>query len=235
MKPKSLIGVRTGICTIIADDLGPKATRKITYRCDCGTIRTVLRRSSMKRESCGCLRNKIVRKKHLTHGLSRHPIFKKIYHAYKDILKRCNNENHQHYQYYGERGIFVCDEWQSDVTAFFNWSLENCWESGLEIDRIDNDGPYSPGNCRWATKSENKLNTRLLKINNSTGYRGVSAQNGKTIKYLASITFLGEIHRLGTYETPEEAARARDIFCIENNIHTPLNFSELDNGANGQI
>lgn len=58
---------------------------------------------------------------------------------------------------YGGRGIAVCDEWQ-DYETFRAWADANGWQQKLEIDRIDNDGPYSPGNCRIVTHQENCQN-----------------------------------------------------------------------------
>lgn len=67
---------------------------------------------------------------------------------------------------YGGRGISVCEEW-SDFVAFRNWALKNGYQEGLTIDRIDNDGPYSPENCRWTTKkvqNNNQSTTTIIKV-----------------------------------------------------------------------
>lgn len=79
------------------------------------------------------------------------------------IKDRCYNENSKSYHRYGGRGICVCEEWLHDSSAFARWAIENGYEKGLEIDRIDNDKGYSPENCRWVTKKENTRNTRRNK------------------------------------------------------------------------
>ena len=79
------------------------------------------------------------------------------------IKERCYNENSKSYHRYGGRGICVCEEWLNDSSAFARWAIENGYEKGLEIDRIDNDKGYSPENCRWVTKKENTRNTRRNK------------------------------------------------------------------------
>ena len=75
------------------------------------------------------------------------------------IGTRCNNPNCRCYSYYGGRGIKRCDEW-SHFRAFYEWSIANGYKSDLQLDRIDNNGDYSPNNCRWVTREENGKNKR---------------------------------------------------------------------------
>ena len=83
----------------------------------------------------------------ITHNLSKHPLYK----TWNNMTQRAN----KHKRYIG---IFVCDEWLSFIN-FYNWSISNNWELGLEIDRIDNLKGYSPENCKWSTRQQQTRNT----------------------------------------------------------------------------
>lgn len=81
-----------------------------------------------------------------------------LYNVYTTMRQRCYSAKAERYSDYGGRGIYICDEWLSDYQAFKSWSEVNCYGKGLQIDRIDNDGPYAPDNCRWTTAKVNANN-----------------------------------------------------------------------------
>lgn len=133
-------------------------------QCDCGKIRPVMG-SSLKNNrtsNCGC-----VNASRQAERLKKTPInFKyglcrtKLYSVYYKMIQRCYRENDWAYEWYGARGISVCDYWQEDFKHFYDWAQENGYKEGLTLDRIDVNGDYSPDNCRWVTQKEQCRNTR---------------------------------------------------------------------------
>jgi len=98
----------------------------------------------------------------------------KLYFLWRNMLSRCYNSNDSHYQWWGGRGITVCDEWQT-FPPFYAWVLtiypDGQIPKGLTLDRKENEGHYSPDNCRWITHKEqcnNRRSNRWLTHNGKT-------------------------------------------------------------------
>lgn len=140
-------------------------------RCACGKEKPVRKARLVKGVStnCGCDRN-------IKHGLSRDP----LYFIWMGMKQRCYNENNKFYKNYGGSGIKVCDEWESDFTPFYEWSISNGWKPGLQIDRIITTLNYSPNNCRYVTQQQNLYNRGPNK-SGSSKYKGVSFYKSKNI------------------------------------------------------
>lgn len=98
-----------------------------------------------------------------------------IYWAWKSMKQRCQNPKCQAYRNYGARGITVCDEWQQ-FEPFYEWAVSSGYERGFDIDRINNNGEYSPANCRWVSRRANINNRRktiMLTVDGETMPRTV--------------------------------------------------------------
>ena len=90
---------------------------------------------------------------------------------YRNMIDRCYTPERDGYENYGGRGITVCGEWRDDRQAFVDWGLVSGFMPELQIDRIDNDGNYSPDNCRWVTLIDQHRNTRRSVTNMERGTR----------------------------------------------------------------
>ena len=145
-------------------------------------------------------------KKHVRHGDASklHPV---LYTAWRNMNRRCYNENSDNYEYYGGRGITVCDEWRNSPGLFIDWSLGNGYSEKLQIDRINVNDGYSPDNCRWVDTYTQSHNKRVSK-NNKTGFTGVDYLP-KINKYRAAISRYGVRLYLGCFDDAKQAFAAR--------------------------
>ena len=188
-----------------------RPTRRVIAKCHCGIEIEICLHSALhiSQKACKSCSNKLKTK----HGLSYHPL-KKIW---VTIKQRCLNPKQAQYKNYGGRGITICEEWRDDLKAFYDYvtTLEHYGEPGRTLDRERNNEGYKPGNMRWATWHTQSVNQRL-NSRNSSGVIGVSqASNGK---WKACISVRKKRYELGTFNTKEAAAEARNQFIIENNL-----------------
>lgn len=134
------------------------------FRCDCGNEKRANIRDARSghTQSCGCLAAEIIAARNVTHGLSNaHP---RAYRTWKDMRARCNCPTRDDYHLYGGRGISICARW-ADFAAFLADMGDR--PKNLTLDRIDTNGNYEPGNCRWAssqTQANNKRNNHWVMI-----------------------------------------------------------------------
>jgi hypothetical protein len=130
----------------------------------------------------------------------------RLWNAWSHMRQRCNNPNVERYPHYGGRGIIVCEEWES-FAEFRTWALANGYRPQLQLDRIDNDGPYSPENCRWVTHTENVRNTRHVHYVEAFGERKALSAWAEDERCLVSYDTLKRRIREGW--SPEEALLTR--------------------------
>ncbi len=163
---EDLEGLKFGIATVTKyiGKLGIQAYWE--YRCDCGTVGQTSSTNMKKKKSCGCLHSKWLSEKQTTHGYTRDNIDRRSEYTIWDSLKRrCRNPTNSAYKWYGGRGINVCDRWlngDGKITGFecFLEDMGSRPSKYHSIDRINVNGDYEPGNCRWATYIEQNRNRR---------------------------------------------------------------------------
>lgn len=165
-RTEDLVGQVFGKLTVLSRDNAKRNGHDTYWICECNcedrTIVSVPRYRLLHGHttSCGCYHREVARKCCTTHGLYSHPLHR----VWANMKQRCDNENSTYYHRYGERGIHVCDEW-ADFENFYNWAMDNGYDHGLTLERMDNNRGYCPENCVWADRvvqANNRSTNRLI-------------------------------------------------------------------------
>lgn len=186
-----------GRLTVLSEAPRRGGRRALLCRCECGNEKEILVQSLRAglTTSCGCYQSERASVANTKHGQSSHPLFK----IWDGMLQRCNNPNNSQYEYYGDRGIKVCAEWEADFGAFLRWATLDTaphWQRGLTLDRRDNELGYSPQNCRWATVAEQNRNQRRTKKYDFNGEQLVATDIARILG-ISAPTFLARVGWLG--------------------------------------
>lgn len=134
----------------------PRAQARWRCRCVCGRETFVVtgKLRSGKTISCGCMGLRHATEAKLRHGDALASKTVRLYQTWAAMKRRCYNPNCVQFQYYGGKGVKVCDEWL-EYEGFKTWAIANGYADNLTIDRIDSNGDYDPANCQWITLAEN--------------------------------------------------------------------------------
>ena len=182
------VGQKFGRLTVTNETRKVLDERKGVFRtqvkciCDCGNEKWAKPVSLFNGDctSCGCrfaeTKKELGQRRHsgeiYSSGNYKHGLKDtRLYSIWSNMKTRCYNPNADNYKWYGAKGISVCEEWRNNFKNFYDWSMSNGYNDGLEIDRINPDLGYCPENCRWITHHQqvlNQSNVRLIRYNGVT-------------------------------------------------------------------
>ena len=218
---KDLTGQTFNRLFVINEVLPRGATSIWLCKCTCGNT-VAVRGSSLKSgntQSCSCLAKEALAIRATKHGARQ----SKLYQIHSSMLTRCCNTKNKSYLSYGSKGITVCDDWKSFLN-FREWAMNNGYQEGLSIDRVDNTQGYTPPNCRWVTQVIQVRNRTPFK-NSTSKFIGVSWDRQYS-KWTASVGVNYKVVHLGRFVDEVSAAKARDTYIINNKLEGfTLNFT----------
>lgn len=146
----------------------------------------------------------------------------------REMKRRCQDPKNGKYHRYGGRGITVCAEW-GEYVNFRTWSIENGYQEGLTLDRVDNDGNYEPSNCRWTTKRQQSRNTSKNHIITAFGETKTMVEWVEDPRCVVAYgTFQLRVYRRGweaerALITPEVNNNGKATYCPQGHAYTPDN------------
>lgn len=236
-KKLDLTGYRVGRLTVVSfaghrRTVSGTSIRFWLCECECGNtclVSTDCLRKGVTR-SCGCLKREKdkTNSNRLLHGLSK----TRPYKIWIDIKRRCKDCQRPSYQYYGGKGVKICQEWESDFMAFYKWAIANGYDDSLSIDRIDVNGDYCPENCRWVT---NKIQANNTTRNRFITYDGRTQTLAQWADELGvSRTLISDrLDRLGwpvdmaLSVSPGSETKSEKLLTLGNETHNISTWSEI--------
>lgn len=156
---KGFAGEKFGLLSvteICRERVGAKLRNYFICDCACGASALKLdsyRVRTGKTQSCGCRNAELSKQRRLRHGMSNAP----IYAVWAAMIRRCTAVNNKSFPDYGGRGITVCKRWRKFDNFLADMGVPS---PGLTLERINNDGNYEKGNCKWATRKQQAMNRR---------------------------------------------------------------------------
>lgn len=208
MRPAiAMVGKTFSFLTVVSE-AGRAKDGQIEYSCRCVCGAQIVRRGTALRDgeakSCGCktidfLKARPVRVRHGNSGKN----ISAEYRIWAGMLGRVRAKSGKSFKNYGQRGITVCERWHKFENFLADMGKR---PDGMTLDRIDNDGNYEPGNCRWAIPTMQQLNRRKTTVN-SSGLLGVVLDKRRGT-WRAEVRAQGRRFCRSGMRTAEEASRA---------------------------
>lgn len=168
-RARDITGMKVGLLTVLSKSSADRKGR-LHWLCQCACGKTtIVAASSLCRkratQSCGCINLRLAKEKTERSFVGTPP-----YWVWRNFRARCSNSNHPKFKHYGGRGISVCARWDSSFEEFWK-DMGPTYAPGLYLDRKDNNGCYTPENCRWVTprvSTENRRNAILVNFQDET-------------------------------------------------------------------